>query len=368
VRHLTALLPGATGYTNLFYEGTEVDGLVLFGDLALVMEGKAGGMSVPARRGDILRLRNEIEESVEGAWRQGARAREYLLSPEESVFRNEHGDEILRIPAGSVRDVVIINPTLHELGGHASQLSRLRSLGLFPGDEYPWSVYINDLRVIAETSDNAAVFLHYLVWRNRLPLGDGVTVWDEIDLWAAYLLCERFGMLHESGHVLVANSSTDFDAYYDGLAGRGPKAKRPRKFLREPVTSFVARMAADRPPGWLLAAGACLDLSIPELAVVAEKAEEVAQKARASDAIVILDAGRVALLGIPQAVDAPAVVADYPVPSGDPTLVVACRLDVAGRGEVAWAGYRKPVTFELSPFERAVFDVASPFDSVRSGQ
>lgn len=361
VEYVSDVLPGAAAHTNLYYEDTELDGLVLFDDFAVVIEGKAGGMSVPARRGDVRRLREDIQRNVEDAWRQAARARAYLLRDEDSTFRDENGEVILHVPAGSIHDVVIVNPTLHELGGHASQLGGLRALGLFPEDELPWSVYINDLRVIAETSDNAAVFLHYPVWRSRLPLGDGVVVWDEIDLWASYLMCERFTPLSEHGEIVVANSSTDFDAYYDGLAGHGPRSKRPAKFLKEPVTSFVSRMAEERPAGWRSAAGACLDLSIPELAVVATKATEIAKEAARDKSVVGIEVGRLSLLGVPPGHEATTVVSDYRVPEGDPTLVVACRLTTGAEAEVAWAGYRKPVTFELSAFERAAFDAASPF-------
>jgi hypothetical protein len=186
-------------------------------------------------------------------------------------------------------------------------------------------------------------------------------VWDEIDLWASYLMCERFAPLSEHGKIVVANSSTDFDAYYDGLAGHGPRSKRPAKFLKEPVRSFVSRMAEERPAGWRSAAGACLDMSIPELAVVATKATELATEAAHDGSVVGLDAGRLGLLGVPPGHEATTVMSDYPVPAGDPTLVVACRLTTGGKAEVAWAGYRKPVTFELSAFERAAFDAASPF-------
>jgi hypothetical protein len=361
VGYVTDVLPGAAAYTNLYYEDAELDGLVLFDDVAVVIEGKAGGMSVPARRGDVRRLREDIQRNVEDAWRQAARARAYLLRDEDSIFRNEDGEVVLRVPAGSVRDVVIVNPTLHELGGHASQLGGLRTLGLFPEHELPWSVYINDLRVIAETSDNAAVFLHYPVWRSRLPLGDGVVVWDEIDLWASYLMCERFAPLSDHGKIVVANSSTDFDAYYDGLAGHGPRRKRPAKFLKEPVRSFVSLMAEERSAGWRSAAGACLDLSIPELAVIATKATEIAKEAARDNSVVGVEVGRLSLLGVPPGHEARTVVSDYRVPGEDPTLVVACRLTTGGKAEVAWAGYRKPVTFELSTFESAAFDAASPF-------
>jgi hypothetical protein len=363
--YLASMLPGAETYTNLFYEDTELDGLVLFEDTAFVIEGKGGDISVPARRGDIERLTRDIATNIEEALEQGARARTYILADEESVFSNERGEEVLRLPPRTVREVIVVNPTLHELAGHAPQLGRLRALGLFPDEKFPWSVYINDLRVIAETSDNAAVFLHYLTWRNRLPLGTGVSVGDEIDLWASYLLCERFGLLHDGGEVMIANASTDFDAYYEGVAGRGPQVDRPGKFLEEPVKSFVARMAEERPPGWRTATGACLDLSIPELAVIAGKADEVAAMAAAEAAEVWFDADRVALLGIPPGSDPVTTVAEFMPGRGDPTLVVACAMEDAGNAEVVWADYRKPVTFELSAWERAVFDgeTASPFDA-----
>ena len=107
-------------------------------------------------------------------------------------------------------------------------------------------------------------------------------------------------MLAESGKVIVANSSTDFDAYYDGLGGRGPKRARPAKFLREPVTSFVERMASERPRGWRDASGVCLDLSVPELAAVTAKATEVTQLASRAGKRVQLEVGRVQLVGLPR--------------------------------------------------------------------
>ena len=119
-------------------------------------------------------------------------------SPTPGDLHRRARREVLRLDPGSIDEVIIVNPTLHQLAGHASQLQRLRSLGLFAEGEYPWSVFINDLRIISETADNAAVFLHYLTWRARLPLGERLLVGDEIDLWSSYLLCERFRGLDEA--------------------------------------------------------------------------------------------------------------------------------------------------------------------------
>jgi hypothetical protein len=360
VKYLGAMLPASVAYTNLFYEGTELDGLVLFEDIAFVVEGKGTALSVQAQRGDVERLKRDIGKAVEDAWTQGARAREFILRDSDTIFRDEHGVEIT-IPAGSVREVIIVNPTLHDLGGHAPQLGRLRALGLFPEGEVPWSVYINDLRVIAETCENPGIFLHYLEWRNRLPLGERVTVTDEIDLWGSYFWCERFGMLAEAdGKVIVGNASTDFDNYYNGLLGHGPKVEAPGKLnlLHEPVRTFVERMGTARPVGWQAAAGVCLDLSLPELAYVSVRAKEVARLAARDGQEVWVDAGRMALVGIPPDADVSTVLAQ-PAPSGsDPTLVVYCREAVHNQPEIAWAKKAREVTFELSDFEKAGFQAA----------
>ena len=119
--YLTRLLPGSSSHLNLHYEGAELDGLVLFERTALVVEGKASRISAAAQRGDMERLRADVERAVEEAWRQGARAREYLLRAGESVFTAERGVETLRVPDGQVREVIIVNPTLHELAGVAQR-------------------------------------------------------------------------------------------------------------------------------------------------------------------------------------------------------------------------------------------------------
>jgi hypothetical protein len=362
VEYLTELLPESNGFTNLFYRGAELDGLVLFERSAFVVEGKGTPLSVQARRGDVVRLRRDLERAVEEAWDQGARARDYILSREDAIFFAETGEEVVRIPAGTVDDVFIVNPTLHELAGHAPQLPRLRGLGLFPEGEFPWSVFINDLRVISETCDNAAVFLHYMIWRNRLPLGDRVTVMDELDLWGSYLLCERFGSLADEGHYIVGNSSTDFDAYYAGVRGEGPKTPKPRKFLEEPVRTFVDRLARERPPGWLAAAGACLDLSIPELAFVCGRTRPISKEANKTGDMVITELGRVRLVALPRNASLIDVMTAAEQDDSEATFDIYVRGSTARRGEIAWAKQVRPTTFRLSEYERGALPSARPVE------
>jgi hypothetical protein len=353
VEYLVALLPGSQGFVNLFYEGTELDGLVIFERTAFVVEGKGTPLSAAAQRGDLERLRRDIGRAVEEAWTQGKRARDYVLGEDApAVFVDDSGTELVRLEPGQIDEVVIVNPTVHELAGHASQLPRLRHLGLFADDEYPWSVFINDLRVIAETADNAAVFLHYLIWRARLPLGERIMATDELDLWASYLLSERFGSLADGGHYVVGNSSTDFDAYYNGLFGNGPPAPKPRKMLEEPVKSFVERVADERPPGWRSAAGTCLDLSILEMAYVCGRAPAICDSAQAHRRSGFEDVGRVRLVGVPRGDALERVIADAEGISGDATFHIYMQAGDDGAPQIIAAKTVRPVTFELSDYEK----------------
>jgi len=169
------------------------------------------------------------------------------------VFSDSKGREILLLQARAFEEVFIVNPTLHALAHYGPHLPALRALGLFPDGEYPWSVYINDLRVISDIVDNAAEALHYLIWRSRLHLGDRVIASDELDLFNAFLLGENYlTPLEDSrlGRIIVSASTVDFDDYYIGEAGKGPKARKPRKFSIPVIQKFVERLSRERPQGY----------------------------------------------------------------------------------------------------------------------
>lgn len=225
---------------------------------------------------------------------------------------------------------------------NASHASKLRSLGLFSDGAYPWSVFINDLRVITETADNAPVFLHYLTWRARLPLGDRVTVMDELDLWGSYLLAHRFGALADEGREMVGNSTTDFDDYYASLDGRGRKSRKPEKFLPGFVKTFVDRMARERPPGWLTA--------------VLAKGPAACKAAAASGTLEITTCGRLRLIASPPKMTPQNAIAETRKLDTDVTFDIYLAATKARQPQLLWAEQLKPITFELSDYGKAASD------------
>src|SRR5690606_36391718 len=161
--------------------------------------------------------------------------------------------------------------SLHEMGGHAVVPLKLKELGLFTDHDPPWSVFLNDLRVVVDLCRNPAEFLHYMVWRSRLPLGERVIAMDELDVFGAYVLSEgALERLDDEPDLVVylARYTTDIDDYCLWRPEFGPRPAKPRKFSVPIVERFIDMQATERPPGWLDSCGAALDLTIQNLAAV----------------------------------------------------------------------------------------------------
>jgi hypothetical protein len=258
-------------YTSLYYRlpadpltQYEMDGLVLFNGYAIVLEGKASQMAEPARNGDSVRLQRELKNVVEKAIDQAERDRNYLLSGGDAVFTDESGRNVLlTVPSGSVKFVYAIMPTLHSYGPVHVVLDELRKVGWLSKKTPVWSVFINDLRITAEMLANPALFLHFLDWRLRVPLGVRVIAAEELDLLGAYM----FGKLHEletmrpNDMLFIQSGTSDFDRYYLEAA-QGHTTERPEKQLPPSVAEYVNNPPAPITNSWLRNALALLDLSL----------------------------------------------------------------------------------------------------------
>jgi hypothetical protein len=118
-------------------------------------------------------------------------------------------------------------------------------------------------------------------------------------------------------------------------------------------------MASERPSRWRDAAGACLDLSIPEIAFVVSNARHAWKRANTSKSLDVTERGRVRLIGIPRGHDLTEAIAETEQLQSETTFHIYVRGSKAKRGEIAWAKAVKPITFELSGFEKEAFQAVS---------
>lgn len=282
---LSQALPGAEVATNLHYQfddgdgvrDFETDGIAVFENFCLIIEGKAGAMSAQAQRGDLVRLQRDLRQSLDKAWRQCGRVHRYVSACDPAIFTDSHRKTVLRIESPARLKVLYINPMLHSLGAYAHEIPKLRALGLFPKGGSPWPVLITDLRVIVEMISTPAELLHYIQWRMSLPIGESMIVVDELDIFGAYLF-GRVGKtnLRDNEHVFFGSSTTDFDAFYAGVLGDAPIQERPHRVLGDLFETTLRELAETRPPGWLKSSFVILDLPLREAAELTGWAETIA--------------------------------------------------------------------------------------------
>jgi len=331
---VSTALPGCTAMSNLYYwvagrdgrlERTELDGLVLFDRFAIVLEAKSSPLSVQASRGDVERLKRDLQRSIQRAGRQAARAVASITGAESLTFETEAGEQVLTVERADIDHVFAIAPSLHEMGGYAVAPQMLRTLGLFTEFEPPWCVFVNDLRLVVDMCRNPAEFLHYMIWRSRLPLGERVIAMDELDVFGSFLLGESaFDRLDEEPDLVInlASYTTDHDAYYMWRPESEPRPPKPRKFSLPMVDRFVKEMVRERPLRWLASAGAALDLTIENLAALDALRKPLLAAIEPHETRVE-PIGTVALVGLGHRLDAASVLDRLTQTMGDARRVVA---------------------------------------------
>lgn len=239
IEYMSNMLPGAEVYRKLYYntyengekKRNETDGMILFDENLFIIEGKAGGVSISARRGSIDSMRTEIKELIDDAYEQAVRTKNYILTTKKPVFETENGARIFIRDKNKYSNIYLVNVTLQNLGPVATQLHLIKKLDLIRGKEWPWSVFINDLRVISELIEFPSEFLHFLMRRiqaNEYPQFRSI---DELDFLMFYF---------KEGLYLEENTSKDtdiqipcgytesLDRYYDFVAGRVSSGEKPQ--------------------------------------------------------------------------------------------------------------------------------------------
>jgi len=211
---------------------TELDGAVQWGPFLLLIEVKGRQFRPQSRLGDIARLRDDLRKNIEEAHVQANRAKRYIQGNDTVVFREKASGRELTVSKSNLRRIYPISVTLHFFAGLTTQLSRLKSLGLFGESDYPWSVSLADLDTITEFVKTPDILLHYIKRRIELQGSESRIVSDELDLFGVYLdtrlppslLWERKTDDGQSFDFMnIGGGSERFDDWYQYQRGFGEK-------------------------------------------------------------------------------------------------------------------------------------------------
>lgn len=182
------LLPNSQIYSNLQYgKNDEVDGLVIFDNNLLIVESKSNKFTLGARQGNIEKIKTDTKNIVEKAYQQAIRAKKYIFSEDKVEFRNNKKQVVLSLCRKDINEIYLINTTLDPLYHISTNLSSLKEFGFIQDDEWIWSVYLNDLRIISEILDSPSEFLLYLERRIKYNDYYQIKISEEIDIFGYFL-------------------------------------------------------------------------------------------------------------------------------------------------------------------------------------
>jgi hypothetical protein len=274
VEHLAAVLPGATVYRNLTYnvieagqtKGVETDAVIMFDHYLFILEAKAGGVTAAAHRGAMPRIKEHLESLIVDAARQGFRTRDYIATCPQAHFVDASGVAVAIPNLAYFDGAFVITPTLTPLAYFATRLPTVCQLADLPRGAWPWSVFLNDLRVASEVFESPAEFVLYLERRLLINETANIATPDELDLVMYFL---RHGMFFgnkataEIDPMVLNGYTVDLDRYYSFKGGRASSGEKPRFNISAEMRALVNRIEAEPLAHRTYAAVAFLSLDTP---------------------------------------------------------------------------------------------------------
>lgn len=249
-------------FSNLKYDGNELDGLILFDRNCFLIEVKAGELTPRAKKGFFDRMSRDAKALIMEAHEQALRARNYINSSQVPLFKTEKGQLIFL--KGKIDSYFLITVTLDDLAPFSVNIPLLQDIGiLLSSQDLPWVIPLLDLQVMSEIIEFPTQFIHYLKRRLRLSEIRELTAMDELDFFMYYLtagLC--FGEeIKDVDYVQLLPATTELDEYYDYATGRGIReVEKPRQQMPELFRKLICELEDMGGEGYTKAIEALLEL------------------------------------------------------------------------------------------------------------
>lgn len=177
----------------------ETDIIVRHERTLIVCEVKSKALREPLyTQGNIQKIKKDFQVSIQEAYKQALRTRDYILSSEEAPFLDSRRRLLATIKKADVDEIYLVTVTAESFGWLATDLSIL--LEKEENDPYPLAISLFDLEFLVTRINTPEKVIDYL--RQRVPLHGKVLSQDELD-YAGYY--ENYGNLDFSEQLKKAN-------------------------------------------------------------------------------------------------------------------------------------------------------------------
>ncbi len=194
---LKRILPNATSYKNVFYkapvgangknEWCECDGILIYDDVMIIVEVKAGAISSAMPFSDEDGYKKSLQELSEKPYSQSLRLYdEYIKQNKIEIFKKESKKKYrLEKEIENIKFFQACCVTLDDFNEITAQLERT---ALIKASKLPvWCVSLGDLYAYSEVLTSSSHFLNFLHQRSKATQNPKIKLNDELDHLGMYL-------------------------------------------------------------------------------------------------------------------------------------------------------------------------------------
>ena len=256
-------LANTTAYRAVYYplEGSnnwaETDLVIVVDDVLIVVEAKAGVMSMESPVADFDKHMQSVDRLMVRAYQQCERFLEYLRQSGNApiyVLKEGRHVEISRLCLADFRKVFPIGLTLENLSPFSTGLNNLDQINPAPVKHSFMSMSIEDLLVLKRFLPTVGELLHFFDVRQRAGVLNRTALLDEMEFLGAYISLNRFdqelkAQSKKASFVLWSKFADEIDKYFEGEnAGIGPI---PRQTFPPALKTMLQVLDQRRPVKWL---------------------------------------------------------------------------------------------------------------------
>lgn len=218
------------------------DVVVLHDHKVLLFQCKSKVLTYPARIGaDYDALRVDVQKAIAHAFEQGIKARHFLQANKQAELLV--GENAFAIDMAQVNGLYLVSVTSMPFQTLAARFANTNSaLGLFSDNEYPWSLSLGDLEVLAQVLSSPAQFLHYVLRRRQVERTTFDIHADEMDYLGFYLsqgLCFDIDEFQELDQLVLSGMSSDVDRWVYERFEVGRDVDPPRTPMPNGFSDFL---------------------------------------------------------------------------------------------------------------------------------
>jgi hypothetical protein len=188
---LSRSFPGAKSAANLKYTldavhpEVEVDGIILWEDICLIIESKSAYFSHDTKRGSDHSATSDLLRTVGAGFYQASRLLRHLQLTGEVQLRTVEGCLTLR--SEKIRRAYVVLPSVDFLGAAPTLLRMFWVNEILPQASVPVIVSVQDLLLIADMLPDHLDLLSYLDYREEILAHQEIHIVDELEILGSFI-------------------------------------------------------------------------------------------------------------------------------------------------------------------------------------